>query len=105
MKALISVIETNRAVAEIRPAIIDAAPAAIECFMIEKSSAVGFKVVVIKTDIVVMPVRVPVVPSPTKAAKETNAKTQAESNSRRRPVQAGVPVPAGPHSNRRSIDE
>jgi hypothetical protein len=74
MKALISVIQINRAVAEIRPAIIEAAPAAIEDVVVEKRSAMGFKVVVVKKNIVVIPVRSPMVPSPAKAAKEANAK-------------------------------
>ncbi|HMC32436.1 MAG TPA: hypothetical protein VKL99_16490, partial [Candidatus Angelobacter sp.] len=83
MKSLISMIYANWAVAEVRPPIIEAASAAIECLVVEKRSAVGFKVVVVKKNIVVVPVRSPMVPSPAKAAKETDAKTETEGNSRR----------------------
>src|SRR5579859_312557 len=105
MEALTSAVNINWAMPKIRPSIIKAAPSAIECLMVEKSSAVRFKVVVVKTDIVVTPVRVPVVPSPAKTTKEADAKTQAETNSRRCPVQTWIPVPTGPHSNRRSIHQ
>jgi len=74
MKALTSVIESSRAVSEVGPAIIEAAPAVIEGVVIEKSSAVGFESMVVKNNIVVIPVRSPVVPSPAKPAKEANAK-------------------------------
>src|SRR5438270_3977417 len=90
---------------KIRLTIIEAASAAIECLVIEKCSAVGFKVVVVKKNIVVVPVRSPMVPSPAKAAKETDAKTETEGNSRRRPIQARIPVPARPDAYRRSIHE
>jgi len=43
-------------VAEVRPAIIEAASAAIDGVMVEKRSAVGFKMVVVKKNIVVVPV-------------------------------------------------
>jgi hypothetical protein len=59
---------------KIRLTIIKAA-SAIKCLVIEKCSAVGFKMVVIENDIPMTPVRSPVVPSPAKPAKEANAKT------------------------------
>ncbi len=97
--------KVRAAVPKIRPAIVEVASSAIEGIVVEESSAVRFKVVVIKDDIVVMPVRSPVVPSPAKAAKETNAKTQAKLNSWSGQEQSGIFIPAWPDSNRRSIDK
>ena len=68
------IMEALAPVPKIRLAIVEAASAAIERIVVEKSSAVGFKAVVVKNNIVMMPVRSPVVPSPAKAAKEANAK-------------------------------
>jgi hypothetical protein len=47
----------------------------------------------------------PVAPTPAKSAKETNAKTKAEGESRSFEVQPGIPVPARPGYERVSIDE
>jgi hypothetical protein len=74
VNTLTSVIESSRAVPEVRPAIIEAASPAIQCIVIEKRSAVRFEAVVVKNDIAVIPVTSPVVKSPAKPAKETNAK-------------------------------
>lgn len=62
-------------VTEVRPAIVEAASAVIEGVVVEKSSAMGFKMVVVKKNIVVAPVGSPVMPSPAKPTKEANSKT------------------------------
>jgi hypothetical protein len=103
MKTLTPVIQTNRTAAKIRPAIVEAAAAAIERIVVEKCSAVGFKVMVIEKNVVVAPVRVPVVPSPAESAKEANTKTQAESNAGAGKKQSRIVIPAWPHSYGRSI--
>ena len=105
VKALTSVIQTNRTMAKIGLAIVEATAPAIERIVVEKRSAVGFKVTVIEKNVVVAPVRVPVVPSPTESTKEANTKTQAESNAWAGKKQSRIVIPAGPHSYRRSIHE
>lgn len=92
-------------VPKIRLAIVEAAPAVIESLVVEKSSAMRFKVVVVKENVVVMPVRSPMVPSPTEAAKVANAKAQAEGNSRATYIKSGIFVPSWPDANRRSINK
>ena len=103
MKALTSMIQANRTMAKIRPAIVEASASAIERIVVEKRSAVGFKVAMIEKNVVVAPVRVPVVPSPAESAKEANTKTQAKPNSWPGKKQSRVVIPAWPDYYRRSI--
>src|SRR6266404_712514 len=105
MKTLVSAIEASRVVTEIRATIIEAASAPIECIVVEKRPAVGHETVVVKNNIVVMPIRSPVVPSPAKPAKEANAKPQAKRDSRSGKEQSGIRIPAWPNPHGRSIHE
>jgi 7-keto-8-aminopelargonate synthetase-like enzyme len=70
-----AIMEALTPVPKIRLAIVEAASPVIQCVVVEKRSAVGFEAVVVKNNVVVMPVRSPVVPSPAKPAKETDAKS------------------------------
>ena len=55
---------------------------AIEGIVISEDSAVGFVVVVIETNVVMVPIISPVVPAPAKTAEKADAKTETEGNSR-----------------------
>jgi hypothetical protein len=48
---------------------------------VSENSAVGYEPVVVEEDIVVMPVRSPVVPSPAEPAKEADSKAEAKRDS------------------------
>jgi hypothetical protein len=76
---------------------------AIESVVIGEDSAVGYVSVVVINDIVVMPVRSPVVPSPTESAKIANSKAQPKRNSRAAKVQSGIRIPTWPNPDRLSI--
>ena len=55
---------------------------AIEGVVIGEDSAVGYVSVVVINEIVVMPVRSPMVPAPAKSAKKADSKAEAKRNSR-----------------------
>src|SRR5258708_39222141 len=78
---------------------------AIEGVVISEDSAVGYVSVVVINDIVVMPVRSPVVPSPAKPAEIADSKAQAKRNSRAAEKQSRIRIPAGPDSDRLPIHE
>src|SRR6266849_3588906 len=84
-------------------AMIDVRAPAIDGVVICEDSAVGYVSVVVINDIVVMPVRSPVVPSPTKPAKITDSKAQAKRNSRTAKKQSWIRIPARPDPDRLSI--
>src|SRR5258708_1584868 len=86
-------------------AMIDVRAAAIEGVVIGEDSAVGYVSVVVINDIVVMPVRSPVVPSPAKPAEIADSKAQAKRNSRAAEKQSRIRIPAGPDSDRLPIHE
>src|ERR1700687_1812654 len=71
---------------------------------IGENSAVRYVAVVVKHDPVV-PIVSPVSPSPAKPSKETDSKAQAPGEAWPREGQSGITVPAGPNSNRCSIDD
>src|ERR1700674_4967501 len=77
----------------------------IEGVVISEDSAVGYVSVVVINDIVVMPVRSPVVPSPTKPAKIANSKAEAKRDSRAGKKQSRLRIPARPDTDRLSIHE
>ena len=76
---------------------------AIEGVVIGEDSAVRDVSVVVINDIVVMPVRSPVVPSPTKSAKIADSKAQPKRDSRTLKEQSRIPIPAWPHPDGFSI--
>ena len=61
---------------------IEVRASAIEGVVIGEDSAVGNISVVVVNDIVVMPVRSPMVPTPAKSAKKADSKAEAKRNSR-----------------------
>src|SRR3979411_2373246 len=75
----------------------------IEGVVISEDPAVGDVSVVVINDIVVMPVRSPVVPSPAKPAKIADSKAQAKRNSRAGKVQSWIRIPTWPNPDRLSI--
>src|ERR1700687_641903 len=77
----------------------------VEVLAIVENSAAGFVTVVVEKDAMVMPVISPVPPAPAKPAKETDSKAQPPGEPWPREVQSGIPVPAGPDPDGRSIDE
>ena len=76
---------------------------AIEVVAVDENSAVGFVVVVVETNVVVMPIVSPVVPTPAKPAEEANSKAESKRNPRTFNEQPRVPIPARPNANGRSI--
>src|SRR6266852_5293776 len=68
----------------------------IEVIAIDEHSAVGYIAVVIKKDIVVMPIRSPVVPTPTEPAKEADSKAETPCQAWPGKVQSRIPVPVWP---------
>jgi len=86
-------------------AMIEVCTRAIEGVVIGEDSAVGYVGVVVEDDSVAMPVVSPVVPAPSVAAKEADAKAQAKGNSRSGKVQPWIPIPAWPNPDRLSIHE
>ena len=79
--------------------------AVIEIVAIGENSAVGLVVVVVETDIVVMPIRSPVVPSPAISSKEADSKAQTKLNSRARKIQSWIRIPPRPDADGRSIHQ
>src|SRR5437899_13038323 len=77
----------------------------IDGVVIGEDSAVGYVAVAAETDIVVMPIISPVVPAPSKTAKEADSKAQAKRNSRSGKVQPRIPIPTWPHPDRLSIHQ
>ena len=53
-----------------------------EVVAIDEDSAVGLIVVIVETNVVVMPIVSPMVPSPAESAKEANSKAEAKRNPR-----------------------
>src|SRR5882762_8986641 len=102
MEALIS---ARTAALESASAAIEAAVRAIEGVVISENSAVGNVGVVVVSDVVVIPVRSPMVPSPTEPAKVAYAKSEAKSESRAVKKQSWIRIPAGPDTDRLSIHE
>src|ERR1700687_4841073 len=76
---------------------------AIEGVVISEDSAVGHISVVVINDIVVMPVRSPVVPSPAKSAEIADSKAEAKRNSRAGKKQSRIRIPAWPNPDGLSI--
>src|ERR1700751_2704259 len=77
----------------------------IEWVTVNKDSAVGLVVAVVEANVVMMPVISPVVPAPTEPAKEAISKTEAKRDSRSLQIQSRIPIPAGPHTDRTTIDQ
>src|SRR5947209_6069138 len=71
---------------------------------IYKRSAMGTVDVAVINDRAMMPVRSPVIPSPSEPAKESDWITYAKQNSRRGNEQSGIPIPPRPSHERRSIN-
>src|SRR6266849_652282 len=84
---------------------IEVGTPAIEGVVIGEDSTVGYVSVVVINDIVVMPVRSPVVPSPTKPAEITNSKAQPKRNSRAAKVQSWIRIPTWPNPDGLSVHE
>ena len=78
MEALIS---ARTAALESASAVIEVAVRAIEGVVISENSAVGNVGVVVVSDVVVIPVRSPVVPAPAISAKKADSKTETKRNS------------------------
>src|SRR5260370_7395025 len=76
---------------------IEVGTPAIEGVVIGEDSTVGYVSVVVINDIVVMPVRSPLVPSPTKPAEITNSKAQPKRNSTTAKPQPCLSTPTTPH--------
>src|SRR6266851_7198274 len=77
----------------------------IEVTTIDEHSVVGFVVVVVETNVMVMPVVAPVVPAPAKTTKETDSKAEAKRNSRTGKVKSRIRIPSRPDPDRLSIYE
>src|SRR6266576_598786 len=77
----------------------------IEVVAVREDSAVGYVVVVVEHDTVVMPVVSPVVPSPAEPAKEADSKAEAQRDPRTGKEQARIRIPAWPHPDGFSIHE
>src|SRR5450432_1007847 len=75
----------------------------IEVVAVDEDSTVGLVMAVVKTNVVVLPVVAPVVPSPAKSAKEADSKAKTKSNPRARKKKSRVGIPAGPDPNRLAI--
>src|SRR4029077_16226350 len=86
-------------------AMIKSTSAGVEVFAIDEHPAVRHVAVVIELDIVVMPIRSPMVPTPTEAAKEADSEAEAPSQPWSGKVQSWIPIPAWPHGKRLSIHE
>ena len=61
---------------------VKSASGSIEVVAVHENSAVGFVVVIVETNVVVMPIVSPVVPAPAKPAEEANSKAKAKCDSR-----------------------
>ena len=75
--------------------------AVIEVVAIGENPAMGLVVVVVETDVVMMPIRSPVVPSPPKAAKVSDSEAEAKRNSGARKKQSRIRIPPRPDSDGR----
>jgi len=85
--------------------VIEVRAPAIEGVVIGEDSAVGYVSVVVINDIVVMPVRSPMVPSPTKPAEIANSKAQPKRDSRAAKKQSRIRIPTRPDPDRFPIRE
>ena len=94
-----------KSVSTLKSAAVIVSVRVIEGVVISEDSAVGYVSVVVINDIVVMPVRSPVVPSPTKPAEIANSKAQPKRDSRAAKKQSRIRIPAGPDSDGLSIHE
>src|SRR6266404_871790 len=81
---------------------IDVRALAIEGVVIGEDSAVGNISVVVINDIVVMPVRSPMVPTPAKSAKKADSKAEAKRNSGAVKEQSWIRIPSRPNPDRLS---
>ena len=79
--------------------------AVIEVVAIGENPAMGLVVVVVETDVVMMPIRSPVVPSPPKAAKVSDSEAEAKRNSGARKKQSRIRIPPRPDSDGHSIHQ
>src|SRR6266852_3855859 len=79
--------------------------AVIEAVSIGENSAVGLVVVMIETNVVVMPIRSPVVPAPPKPAKVSDSKAETKRNPRSRKIQSWIRIPSRPDPDGCSIRE
>src|SRR5713226_7651473 len=70
---------------------------AVERVVISEDSAVRNVSVVVINDIVVMPVRSPMVPAPAKSAKIADSKAEAKRDSRALKEQSRIPIPTWPN--------
>jgi hypothetical protein len=77
----------------------------IEVVAIDENPAVGLVVVVIETNVLVMPIVSPVSPSPAETSKETNSKAKAKFDSRAGKEQSWIRIPAGPDPDGFSVNE
>src|SRR5580700_2640558 len=77
----------------------------IDGVVISENSAVGLVVVVVETNIVVMPIVSPVVPAPAKAAEEADSKPDAKLNPGIAKVESWIRIPTRPDPDRLSIRE
>src|SRR6266849_320359 len=76
---------------------------AIEGVVIGEDSAVRYVCVVVVNDIVVMPVRSPMVPAPAKPAIKADSKAEAKRNSRAVKEQSWIRIPARPNPDGLSL--
>src|SRR5712671_3319989 len=96
MEGLIS---ARTAALESASAVIEVAVRAIESVVISENSAVGNVGVVVVSDMAVIPVRSPMVPSPAEPAEETDAKSEAKSDSGAVEEQSWIRIPPGPDTD------
>src|SRR6266849_10621677 len=82
---------------------IEVRASAIEGVVIGEDSAVGYVSVVVVNDIVVMPVRSPLVPATAQPAKIADSKAQPKPNSRALKEQSRIPIPTWPNPDGLSI--
>src|SRR5882672_12794570 len=92
-----------RAAMKVR-ATVESWTAAVEVVAIDEGAAVRDISVVVEVHPVVMPIGVPVVPSPTEPAEEADPPTNSERNPGADGIEAGVPTPAWVSDQRRAID-
>src|SRR6266481_4643410 len=101
-----AITSTLKSVSTLKSAtMIDVRALAIEGVVIGEDSAVGNISVVVINDIVVMPVRSPMVPTPAKSAKKADSKAEAKRDSRAAKKQSRIRIPAWPDPDRLPIRE
>src|SRR6266849_1533119 len=93
-----------RAAMKSRTMIEVAVPVEVPMPVIDESRTVGNISVVVVDDVVVVPVGIPVVPSPAKAGVETHPKAQPKRNPRTDGVEPAIGDPARIDYQRRPID-